>query len=174
MGNTQTWPLTTSSSAGRSTPAHLAPQGDKCRGDRDGLAYRGTARAVRRVLGVPRQLGLRFDRWAISGPSSGPNEALDRLWWPQSAISGHIRTSYLAWFRRSGGGAGTPGRPFPATPVGTVRWRTTRDGRQRSSPARSPACGTPEGAATPNPYPAATIRGPSSERTALQLTDSSQ
>lgn len=93
MGNTQTWLLTTSSSAGRSTPAHLARQGDKCRGDRDGLAYRGTARAVRRVLGVPRQLGLRFDRWAISGSSSGPNEALDRLWWPQSAISGHIRTS---------------------------------------------------------------------------------
>ena len=55
----------------RCTPAHFARQCDKWLGDRDGVAYRGTAGAdtVRTGRPSPSELGV-LTRRAISGPSS--------------------------------------------------------------------------------------------------------
>jgi hypothetical protein len=78
----------------RSTPALFGRQGDESQGRPQYVAHRGTPDAAKIQCRRPSQPSLRLEEARhVLGPSWGPIEALDRLWWPQRAISRHIRAS---------------------------------------------------------------------------------
>ena len=98
----------------RCAPVHLALWCQKRRGHPGRIAYRGTAGIHITLAGCPAPSKTAvWTRQAISWPSSGPNEALDRLSCPQRAISGHVSASDWRSLR-IGGGDTTVVRPCPA------------------------------------------------------------